>query len=1163
MSPNSILRADGVTVAPSSSQSTDAIPFDTRGTPVLDIQEPAGTQIAAFDVPLVWNYAVSGFTASDLSIAPSGLTSTFSGSGANYNVNIIPPVNATGNISLSVPANALASGHPQNAATNSMQIPYDTRVATPNITDIPTQTVTEFDIGITWTGVGVTAVTGFEASDISYSDNDITTVSLTGSGLSYTLRVRVPDTSTGSFSVIIDANVLTSPLRSNSLGSNSYSYNTITDNVPPTGTWSVPSTTQGGAYDATFNFSEDITTSTVAATDFSVSAGTFTLGTVATRSAQLRVTPPDDTLGSITCTIAANAVTDLHSNTGPTSAITSSATPFDTQDPHATFTYPSGVQVGDTIEIGVTWSEDVGTSFVVGDLIGENTPDGGTAGSLAVSLSGSGANYVITIAKPSGSGLVRVRIGAGTVSDSHGNTNAEQTTQSIRYSEPSDTDQSLRWYTIPTQVLNENGSTRVLGLSQYVNRDDFDQIEFVGTPPSWVTLANADTTMAQLSIDPPAVTADTHNIAVLRVTHGSESDDVDVYISVLNIPTPTAQPPEIRTIPTLDMKPGETRTFAMDQYVEGMVTNMSLSSSANWISLGSGMAQNRTLTIAPPANFSPTSPFQTFSSTVTATNTAGSDSAMFYVNVYPLDATPAPLIEPIPVTVLAPGDTRTISLDQYVSGDVNDDGITISGQPSWVTLGAGMGVNRTISIAPPSTITDSTQYYFTLSAEGSGGTTTQRVTIYVDVEPSIPTITETVEVLRWGSWTYTANTRTYSINVTFDRDIVELVAADYTFIGEGTISQGTITEVNDSTYTIQAVVPNNATGEFAFVIRSNSVTSAADSNVIGPLYDTYSPTIDYDTTSTPTPAPDVRQIPTVVLSPGDTKVFSLDEYIFGNVSTITMSASATWISLGTGVGQNRDLTIAPPASFTPDNPFSDFTATLTITGSGGTATMDIDVYVMRTQSMPTPNPTMEVESWTVPTEVQLGATITATATFTHDVDPASIATTDFVTGDSNITVASFNTSADVVTLTLNVADDTEGYFAIRVLNGSISSTETDVDPGPTILSYSPSIDYNRVPDPSPDVVYEMDWNLPDGTQTASTNTLSVNITPKVSQTVAQIRTLCEIEGVDVDVTDDSVFVITKDDTDPDFDTFTFVVSIPDGFVGTWSIGIDDDGLTNA
>ena len=66
-----------------------------------------------------------------------------------------------------------------------------------------------------------------------------------------------------------------------------------------------------------------------------------------------------------------------------------------------------------------------------------------------------------------------------------------------------------------------------------------------------------------------------------------------------------------------------------------------------------------------------------------------------------LEATPPPKIDTIPTKLMRPGETATISLDDYISGEVNDDGVRISENESWITLGSGTGVNRTITIAPP------------------------------------------------------------------------------------------------------------------------------------------------------------------------------------------------------------------------------------------------------------------------------------------------------------------------------------------------------------------------------------------------------------------------------------------------------------------------------
>ena len=151
------------------------------------------------------------------------------------------------------------------------------------------------------------------------------------------------------------------------------------------------------------------------------------------------ITPPANAAGSIDLTVKADAATDGVRN-GPTTDA-SVAIDFDTVYtaplviPPATivFSEPSGTQLANTFDVGITFSKSV-TGFEAGDLTLTTTRTTGT-GNASLTLSGSGTDYTGTITSPTDAkGSVILTIAANAANDGANNVPAaSQASESIAF----------------------------------------------------------------------------------------------------------------------------------------------------------------------------------------------------------------------------------------------------------------------------------------------------------------------------------------------------------------------------------------------------------------------------------------------------------------------------------------------------------------------------------------------------------------------------------------------------------------------------------------------------------------------------------------------------------------------------------------------------------
>lgn len=202
------------------------------------------------------------------------------------------------------------------------------------------------------------------------------------------------------------------------------------DRFPPTVTITdnVSATAATGPVTFTFIFSEDVGASFVA-DDVAVAGGTkgvFAMGADG-KSATLVVTPVANSSGTIEVSVSAGKFTDLAGNANAAAAMVTQPynTVVDTTPPTVTISdNESGSTAAGPVTFAFTFSEDVGTSFDLSDIV----VTGGTAGTLS-KVSQTQYNLVVT-PPASATGTLGVSVAAGKFVDLAGIANTAVATAS-------------------------------------------------------------------------------------------------------------------------------------------------------------------------------------------------------------------------------------------------------------------------------------------------------------------------------------------------------------------------------------------------------------------------------------------------------------------------------------------------------------------------------------------------------------------------------------------------------------------------------------------------------------------------------------------------------------------------------------------------------------
>ena len=463
---------------------------DTKPTVSIDASSDVknNPQNGAFDVTITFSEAVTGFTASDISLT----TTLTEGTGnatvtlkrgndgdTEYTAEITLPADAEGNVDIQVPA-AVAedAANQDNTISNKLTVAIDTKSPTVSITDVPSGTQTgAFNITITFSE----PVTNFVQGDISLTDSTATatvTDFTTVSGTEYTAEIT--PTTNGDVKIKVDMDVAEDATGN---GNTVSQLQTVAVSLPaPTVTITgVPINPINSPFDITIEFSETVTGFEV--NDLSLGENvSATVSLTAVRGSDTQYTatimPAVNVAEEIVISVPAG-VTQNAANIGNT-ASAEHRVQLDTVKPSITLTGPSSMQTS-AFNITITFSETV-TDFVQGDIsLADSTATAAVTDFIAVS----GTEYTVEIT-PTTNGDVKIRVPADTAQDAANNGNTESNTLTVAVTINSDPVEPVNPITIdkvnppdPVMLASQNS---VLQPDQTVAPGTFELIMDFGRP---------------------------------------------------------------------------------------------------------------------------------------------------------------------------------------------------------------------------------------------------------------------------------------------------------------------------------------------------------------------------------------------------------------------------------------------------------------------------------------------------------------------------------------------------------------------------------------------------------------------------------------------------------------------------------------------------------
>jgi predicted outer membrane repeat protein len=401
--------------------------------------QPDPTPTGPIRFTVAFSAPVTGFTASDLdltgSTAGGSLEAALSGSGKDYTVTVTG-MTATGDVAVSIPA---------GVAENAIGVPNQASVSTDNVVrfdiDGPTATIdlaagqadpTSVD-PVRFSVVFSEAVIGFDAAGVSLAGTTVggsLAVTVTGSGAAYTVSVSGM-TGTGEVAIAIPAGAAHDAAGHPNLAAtaidNSVTFDEFVPTVTINRTAGQPDPTNGPVEFAV-QFSEPVFGLEPADIDFTGSTVGGELSAVVSGSGSAYVVTVTGMTGAgtVVAAIPGGVVTDAIGLTNLASTSTDNAVEFDGIAPSVTINQAAG-QADPTnaspVSFVVEFSEPV-IGFDAADL---NLAGSTVGGTLVAIVTGTGANYTVTVSGMFGGGTVVAAVPAGVATDAVGNANLAST----------------------------------------------------------------------------------------------------------------------------------------------------------------------------------------------------------------------------------------------------------------------------------------------------------------------------------------------------------------------------------------------------------------------------------------------------------------------------------------------------------------------------------------------------------------------------------------------------------------------------------------------------------------------------------------------------------------------------------------------------------------
>ena len=396
---------------------------------------PTTTPTGPFDVTVTFSEDVIGFDTSSIDVTGEATATAVSGSGKDYTVTITPEADKQGNVTLQVPADAVADAATNGNTASSTETVF-ADLAAPTVTfsgfeeSLP-QVNSVFDLTITFSE----NVTGFTADDINIGTNEMAaTVVLTGSGAAYTATFTpVVD---GLMFVQIPADAVTDAIGHGNEESPKQLFRL--DRVAPTVTFpNWPTTPQNSAFDVRIAFSEDVG-GFVARDDLTLTGPAMAaLKTAGSVAVIVTITPNAGANGTVTLQVPADAVAD-----GATNGNTASSTQtvqVDLVSPSVSITdVPDSLSSSplvDPFDVTIGFSEAV-TGFQVDDIsisveVSDPEMDLDEDFTLEYTLMGSGTTYTLTVSVVGGPAIVTIEVPPDGAEDAAGNLNTVSNEEEI------------------------------------------------------------------------------------------------------------------------------------------------------------------------------------------------------------------------------------------------------------------------------------------------------------------------------------------------------------------------------------------------------------------------------------------------------------------------------------------------------------------------------------------------------------------------------------------------------------------------------------------------------------------------------------------------------------------------------------------------------------
>ena len=331
-------------------------------------------------VTIEFSEAVAGFDVSDVSFS-GGTLSNFSGSGTSYSATFTATDGVETSGTVSIAAGSYTDLVGNTGASGSSSVAIDTQNPTLSLSFVD-DLLNDGDADSVVTFTFSEAVTGFDISDIAFSEGMLSNFS--GSGSVYTATFTANDSFEGNGSVSVAAGSYTD-LAGNTGGAGSDSV--AIDTQAPTLTVSIIDASLNNADNisgVTFVFSEPVTGFDV--TDVAFSGGTLSnfsgSGSVYTAT----FTADDNSEASGIVSVAAGSYTDLAGNPGD---VGSDSVAIDTQAPTLSVTIVDALlnNADNASEVTFVFSEAV---------LGFDISDVAFSGGVLSNFSGSGSVYTAT-----------------------------------------------------------------------------------------------------------------------------------------------------------------------------------------------------------------------------------------------------------------------------------------------------------------------------------------------------------------------------------------------------------------------------------------------------------------------------------------------------------------------------------------------------------------------------------------------------------------------------------------------------------------------------------------------------------------------------------------------------------------------------------------------